>query len=439
MKASSDVLVKKWQALLEEGNLPKIQNHYRKAVTAMLLENQERELQISASHGQPQYLLEGPANASADGSGAFPNGNANLKGYDPIMIALVRRSMPNLIAFDVCGVQPMSGPTGLIFAIKSRYTSQGGTEALFNEAATAFSGAGTQAGTAPLPQADADSYKAGTGMTTRAGEILGDGDTGGNWAQMAFSIDRVSVTAKTRALKAEYSMEVQQDLKNVHGLDAENELANILTNEILTEINREVIRTIYNNAVPGAAGTTTPGVVDLDVDAGGRWAIEKFKGLMIRIEQDANAIAVATRRGRGNILMTSADVASALSIAGLLDCGSALKESLSHDGVVENTFVGVLNNRFKVFVDPYVASNTGYYVVGYKGQSAYDAGLFYCPYVPLTMVRAVGENSFQPKIGFKTRYGMVANPFSNAAGNSDGTPTWNTNVYYRKVQVDNLL
>lgn len=430
--ATSDVLVEKWQQLLEEDSLPEIRGEYRKKVTAMLLENQERELISTAAQGQQQYLLEAPANVS----GAFPNA-ANLKGYDPILIALVRRSMPNLIAFDVAGVQPMSGPTGLIFAIKSKYTSQGGTEALFDEVNTAFSGTGTQAGTLPLPQADADAYKPGTGMSTTAGEALGDG-LGTNFAQMAFSIDKVSVTAKTRALKAEYSMELQQDLKAVHGIDAEAELANILTNELLTEINREVIRTIYNNAVPGAqSGTEDAGIFDLDVDSNGRWSVERFKGLMFQIERDANMIALQTRRGRGNILMTSADVASALSIAGLLDCGSALKESLSHDGIVENTFVGILNNRFKVFVDPYVAPNVGYYVVGYKGASAYDAGLFYCPYVPLTMVRATGQDSFQPKIGFKTRYGMVANPFASSAG--DGALTWNTNVYYRKVQVSNLM
>ena len=430
--ATSDVLQKKWKDLLEAEDLPKIQNHYRKAVTAMLLENQERDLVGATSQGQSQYLMEAPANVS----GAFPAA-ANLKGYDPILIALVRRSMPNLIAFDVMGVQPMNGPTGLIFAIKSKYSTQGGTEALFNEAATAFSGTGTQAGTDPTSQADADAYKPGTGLTTTAGEALGDGG-GTNFAEMAFSIDKVSVTAKTRALKATYSMEIQQDLKAVHGLDAENELANILTNELLSEINRECIRTIYNNAVEGAqSGVTAAGTFDLDTDSNGRWAVEKWKGLMFQIERDANVIAQQTRRGRGNILITSADVASALSIAGLLDCGSSLQENLSHDGVVQNTFVGILNNRFKVFVDPYVSTSIGYYIVGYKGQSAYDCGLFYCPYVPLTMVRSVGELSFAPAIGFKTRYGMVANPFASAAG--DGALGWKTNMYYRRVTVQNIL
>jgi hypothetical protein len=445
----SDKLLEKWRPLLEHESLGSIKDPYKRAVTAVLLENQELQNRKDGSGGyavieredlNEQYLTENPTNTVGVSPNSFPN-NPNLQGYDPVLISLVRRAMPNLIAFDVLGVQPMQGPTGLIFALRSKYTSQGGAEALFNEANTNFSGAAlpAQAGVDPLPQAANNSYIGGTGLLTSDGENLGYG--GPDFAEMALSIEKVTVEAKTRALKAEYSMEIAQDLKAVHGLDAETELANILSSEILAEINREVIRTIYNNAVPGAQhNVTTPGVFDLDVDSNGRWSVEKFKGLMFQIERDANAIAKATRRGRGNIIITSSDVASALSITGLLDTAPALKDNLQVDDT-GNTFVGVLNGRFKVFIDPYVpASSNNYYVVGYRGSNAYDAGLFYCPYVPLQMVRAVGENTFQPKIGFKTRYGLVANPFATAAGDgATGQAAWNQNVYYRKVQVLNLM
>lgn len=415
-------LLEKWSPLLEDTELTSIKNSYRKRVTAKLLENQE-QFGNPESHQNLGVLNEVAANKTG----------AGVAGYDPILIGLVRRSMPNNIGFDVCGVQPMNGPTGLIFAIRSRYTAQDGTEALFNEANTAFGGTGTQTGTNPMPQADADAYKPGTGLATADGEALGN--TGAAWAEMAFSIESVSVTAKLKALKASYTNELAQDLLRLHGLDAEDELVNILSAELTTETNREVIRTIYNSAVVGCANGTAPGVFDLDLDSNGRWSVERFKGLHFQMEIEANAISQATRRGRGNIIITSADVASALSVAGLLDCGSALQDSLSHDGVVENPFVGVLNGRFKVFVDPYAPSNSGYAVVGYKGASAYDAGLFFCPYVPLVMSKTVGQDDFQPRIGFKTRYGIVANPFANPTG----VVVWNTNVYYRKFQISNLV
>lgn len=417
-------LIEKWSPLLEDKHIPAIKDSYRTKVTASLLENQEL-VGNPESNRNMGVLTETAANQS----GAFPAAT-NLKGYDPILIGLVRRSMPNNIGFDICGVQPMSGPTGLIFAIRSKYSTQGGTEALFNEANTAFSGTGTQAGTDPMPQADANAYKPGTGMSTTAKEALGN--TGGSWAEMAFSIESVAVTATARALKASYTNELAQDLQAIHGLDAEDELVNILSAELTTETNRELIRTIYNNAVVGAAGTSVAGKYDLDVDSNGRWSVERFKGLHFQLEVEANAIAQATRRGRGNIVITSADVASALSVAGLLDCGSALKDNLSYDGIVESPFVGVLNGRFKVYVDPYAPSNSGYAVVGYKGASAYDAGIFFCPYVPLTMSKTLGQDDFQPRIGFTTRYGIVANPFAAAS------LTWNTNVYYRKMQIANL-
>lgn len=423
-------LIKKWKPVLMAEGVEKIGSQHRLAVTAQLLENQVNDAKQSRNGG---LLTEA---APANQSGAFPN-NTNLKGYDPVLISLVRRAVPQLIAFDVCGVQPMSGPTGLIFAMKSKYTSQGGTEALFNEADTTFSGKGTQAGTDPLPQTDADTYKAGTGLTTAEGEALGDG-VGDDFAEMAFSIEKTVVEAKTRALKAEYTTELATDLKNIHGLDAETELVNMLTNEILAEINREVVRTIYNNAVPGAQhNVANAGTFDLDVDANGRWSVEKFKGLIFQIGRDANAIMKATRRGRGNVLITSADVASALDAAGVLDTGLGAKgpESLNIDET-ENTYAGLLHGRIKVFIDPYVPSSaTNTYVIGYKGSNAFDAGLFYCPYVPLQMVRGMDDKTMQPKIGFKTRYGLKANPFAVA----DGALTWNSNVYYRKVRVLNLL
>jgi len=432
MQQNRQDLVKKWAPILEhEGSAP-IKNNYIKEVTAVLLENQERELR--RGHEAMGELNEAaPTNAV----GAYPDTGGMAK-FDPVLISLVRRAMPQLIAYDVAGVQPMTQPTGLIFAMKSRYSTMGGTEALFNEADSDFSGTGTHAGSNPV----ASPYTAGTGLATSDGERLGQGGQGdGSFGQMAFSIEKTSVTAKTRALKAEYSIELAQDMKSVHGLDAEGELSNILSTEILAEINREVIRTIYTTAKPGAAvGTATAGTFDLDVDSNGRWSVEKFKGLMFQIEREANAIGQQTRRGRGNFIITSADVASALAMAGVLDYTPALQgnSALNIDDT-STTFAGVLNGKYKVYVDPYSAnvSANQFFVVGYKGQSAFDAGLFYCPYVPLQMVRAVDPNSFQPKIGFKTRYGLVANPFVSLDGS--GGLTADENYYYRRVKVTNLM
>jgi hypothetical protein len=426
-------LVKKWAPILEhEGSAP-IKDQYRKEVTAVLLENQERE--IRRGHEAMGELNEA-APANAVGSYGDTGGFAK---FDPVLISLVRRAMPQLIAYDVAGVQPMTQPTGLIFAMKSRYTSQGGTEALFNEADTDFAGTGTHAGSNPVT----GSPTTGTGLATSDAERLGQGGQGdGSFGQMAFSIEKRSVTAKTRALKAEYSIELAQDMKSVHGLDAEGELSNILSTEILAEINREVIRTIYRSAKVGAqVGTTTAGTFDLDVDSNGRWSVEKFKGLMFQVEREANAIAQQTRRGRGNFIICSSDVASALAMAGVLDYAPALANNLNVDES-STTFAGVLNGKYKVYVDPYSAnqSATQFMTIGYKGTSAFDAGLFYCPYVPLQMVRAVDPNSFQPKIGFKTRYGLVANPFVSLDNSSaDGDIDSNVNYYYRKVAVTNLM
>jgi hypothetical protein len=432
-------LMEKWAPVLNHDALPQIKDNYRKEVTAVLLENQEREMRKQA-----EALFEAaPANAGGTGLALGGAGAATgtVAGYDPVLISLVRRAMPQLIAYDVCGVQPMTQPTGLIFAMKSRYSTQNGTEALFNEADTGFSGDGTN---------DSDlspwtgSVTTGRGITTAAAEALGQGGVGdGSFAQMAFSIEKTSVVAKTRALKAEYSLELAQDLKAVHGLDAEGELSNILSAEILAEINREVIRTIYATAKPGAqVGTANAGTFDLDVDANGRWSVEKFKGMLFQIEREANAIAQQTRRGRGNFILCSSDVASALAMAGVLDYAPALSTGLNVDEA-STTFAGVLNGKYKVYVDPYAAnqSATQFFMVGYKGTSAFDAGLFYCPYVPLQMVRAVDPNSFQPKIGFKTRYGMVANPFVDLddSSGSQGDLTANKNYYYRKVAVTNLM
>jgi hypothetical protein len=434
---NSRELEAKWKAVLDHAKLPAIRDNQRRAVTAQLLENTVLEAQKAAeAQGGFSLLTE---DAPANQSGVFPNAT-NLKGYDPIMISLVRRAAPNLIAYDICGVQPMTGPTGLIFALKSRYSSQGGTEALFNEANTAFSGAnlaGSHTGTTP-GGSNSTNYTAGTGMLTLEGEGLG---TSGNTAipEMAFSIDKVTVTAVTRALKAEYTIEIAQDLKAVHGLDAEAELANILSSEILTEINREVIRTIGFAASNGAQhNVATAGTFDLDVDSNGRWSKERWQGLIFQIERDANAIAKATRRGKGNVLLTSSDVASALALSGQLDYTPAMeqKTQLQSDDTGP-TFVGILNGRYRVYIDPYVpAASSDFVIVGYKGQSPYDAGLFYCPYVPLQMMRATDPGSFQPKIGFKTRYGMKANPFATSAG--DGAISFATNVYYRKFVVANL-
>ena len=421
-------LQEKWQPVLEHNDLPEINDSYRKAVTTVILENQEKALREDRG-----FLGEAaPTNATGN----------SVDNWDPIMISLVRRSMPNLIAYDVAGVQPMTGPTGLIFAMRSRYTNQTGTEAMFNEADTDFSGAGTQAGTNPsvLNDSTPGTYTTGAGMATATAEALGD-SAGNSFAEMAFSIEKQTVTAKSRALKAEYTMELAQDLKAIHGLDAETELANILSAEILAEINREVIRTIYTVAKPGAQiDTATAGTFDMDVDSNGRWSVEKFKGLMFQVERDANAIAQQTRRGKGNTIICSSDVASALQMAGVLDYTPALNNNLSVDDA-GNTFAGVLNGRYKVYIDPYSANNAAsqYYTVGYKGTSPYDAGLFYCPYVPLQMVRAVGENTFQPKIGFKTRYGMTANPFAEGTTAGGGALTANANNYYRRVKVTNIM
>jgi len=435
-------LQEKWQPVLEHPDLPKIEDAYKRAVTTVILENQEKSVREDRS-----FMAEAaPANATG----------SSVDNWDPVLISLVRRAMPNLIAYDICGVQPMSGPTGLIFAMKSRFGSQAGAEALFNEADSDFSGrdaAGdtgspdAQSGTNPATLNDSPSagtYTTGIGMTTAQAETLGDGSD--EFAEMAFSIDKVTVTAKSRALKAEYTMELAQDLKAIHGLDAETELANILSSEILAEINREVVRTIYSHAKAGAqVNTTTAGIFDLDTDSNGRWSVEKFKGLLYQLERDANAIGQLTRRGKGNIIICSADVASALQMAGVLDYAPALNSNLNVDDT-GNTFAGVLNGKFKVYVDPYAAniSASQYYVIGYKGTSPYDSGLFYCPYVPLQMVRAVGQDSFQPKIGFKTRYGMVQNPFAHSGGdgaldNSGAVAAGSQNLYYRRVKVTNIM
>jgi len=439
---------KKWQPVLEHPDLPQIKDSYRRAVTSVILENQER-----AAKEDSAFLSEAaPTNATSA---------TGVQNWDPILISLVRRAMPNLIAYDIAGVQPMTGPTGLIFAMRSRYTSQSGNEAMFDEADTDFSGrnaAGSavdgystsaNSGTNPGALNDSPSagtYTTGTAMTTAAAEALGDAD-GNAFAEMAFSIEKSTVTAKSRALKAEYTMELAQDLKAIHGLDAETELANILSAEILAEINREVVRTVYTNAEKGAAtNTTTAGIFDLDTDSNGRWSVERFKGLMFQLERDANRIAQRTRRGKGNMIICSADVASALQMAGVLDYTPALNNNLNVDDT-GNTFAGVLNGRFKVYIDPYSANSsaTQYYVVGYKGTSPYDAGMFYCPYVPLQMVRAVGQDTFQPKIGFKTRYGLIANPFAETGAQSgiatavDNAGSANANRYYQRVKVTNLM
>jgi len=420
-------LVEKWSPILNHESAPKIRDNYRKEVTAVLLENQEKEMAA-----QREALFEA-APANAVGSYGDTNGFAK---FDPVLISLVRRAMPQMIAYDVCGVQPMTQPTGLIFAMKSRYATQSGTEALFNEADSSYSGTGTQT----TPYDFGGSETNGSGLATADGERLGQGGTGdGSFGAMAFSIEKTSVTAKTRALKAEYTIELAQDLKSVHGLDAEGELSNILSTEILAEINREVLRTIYTTAKAGAqVGTTTAGTFDLDTDSNGRWSVEKFKGLLFQIERDANAIAQQTRRGKGNFIICSSDVASALAMAGVLDYAPALSTNLNVDES-STTFAGVLNGRYKVYVDPFSAnqSNTQFFTVGYKGTSAFDAGLFYCPYVPLQLVRAVDPTTFQPKIGFKTRYGMVANPFVSLDGS--GGLTANENYYYRRVAVTNLM
>jgi len=470
----SEHLQEKWAPLLNHEGCDKISDPHRRAVTAVLLENQEKFMREQSAFSESGMLNEAPTNAA--GNGGFTGSAAAAgptAGFDPVLISLIRRSMPNLVAYDLAGVQPMSGPTGLIFAMRSRYTNQSGTESFFNEPDSAFSGqdagndltngfsdvtAGmgttSQSGSNPsilnpVGSATSTAYDVGQGMRTDDAEGL-DGSAGNAFNQMAFSIEKVTVTAKSRALKAEYSLELAQDLKAIHGLNAEAELANILSTEILAEINREVIRTIYKVAEQGAVeNTATAGVFDLDVDSNGRWSVEKFKGLLFQIERDANRIAQRTRRGKGNIILCSADVASALTMAGVLDYTPALNANLNVDDS-GNTFAGILQGKYRVYIDPYasnLAANNGglaqgsnqYYVVGYKGSSPYDAGVFYCPYVPLQMVRAVGENSFQPKIGFKTRYGLVANPFAEGTEQGLGRLQVNKNRYYRRVAVKNIM
>ena len=441
---TSDKLLEKWQPILDSEDAPKLVDRHRKAVTATVLENTEKALAEERNH-QGFQLNEVAAN----------NVSSNIDNWDPILIGLVRRAMPNLLAYDICGVQPMTGPTGLIFAMKSKFTTQGGAEALFNEADTDFSGAGTQGGgssslvgdinppgTTGESSADSgsdtveDAFGLGSGMSTDAAEALGDGG-GTNFAEMAFSIDKTTVTAKSRALKAEYTMELAQDLKAIHGLDAEAELANILSAEILAEINREVVRTINSRAKLGSrqADITTDGTFDVNADSDGRWSVEKYKGLLVQLMREANVIAKETRRGKGNFLMCSSDVAAALAASGMLDYTPAIQgnANLSVDDT-GSTFAGTISGGMKVYIDPY--ANIDYVNVGYKGPNPYDAGLFYCPYVPLTMVRAVGENSFQPKIGFKTRYGMIANPYADQTG---GIGAVRTNQYYRITKITNIL
>ena len=466
----SEALQEKWAPLLNHDGCEEIKDSHRRAVTAVLLENQEKFLREQSAFSQGQsFLTETPTNAAnAAGAGGGFSGSAAdggpVAGFDPVLISLIRRAMPNLVAYDLAGVQPMSGPTGLIFAMRSRYNGQAGDETFFDEVDTAFSGQddgldltagqtapnvgmgttsqnGTNPGLLnPTASATQTDYNVGQGMKTGDAENLGNG-SGNQFNEMAFSIEKVLVEAKSRALKAEYSLELAQELKAIPGLNSAAELANILSTEILAEINREVIRTIYKTAEQGAAtNTATQGVFDIDIYSNGRWSVEKFKGLLFQIERDANAIAQRTRRGKGNVIMCSADVASALSMAGVLDYTPALNANLNVDDT-GNTFAGVLLGKFRFYIDPYAANVAAqqYYVAGYKGSSPYDAGLFYCPYVPLQMVRAVGETTFQPKIGFKTRYGLVANPFAEGLTKGLGALTTNSNRYYRRVQVKNLM
>jgi Major capsid protein Gp23 len=443
-------LIKKWGPVLEHEELAPIRDIHRRNVVAQLLENTEREGRVAGAHGNYNLLAEAmtsslPVNKMAASSSTA--GDGAIDTFDPVMINLVRRAMPNLIPYDVCGVQAMTGPTGLIFAMRSRYTNQAGDEAFYNEPNTSFSsvvgGNNTlgqlHVGTVPNTAYNGNTYNTGSAMSRAQGEALGT-EANVAFPQMAFSIEKVTVTANTRALKAEYTMELAQDLKAVHGLDAETELSNILSAEIIAEINREVIRTINLTSKVGAQGstTTTAGVFDLDTDSNGRWSVEKFKGLMFHLDREANVIAKETRRGKGNILICSADVASALQMAGVLDYTPALNGNNLQVDDTGNTFAGILNGRYKVFIDPY-AIGGNYFTLGYRGSNAFDAGLFYCPYVPLQMVRAVDQDSFQPKIGFKTRYGMVANPFAGGTSAQNGVLTVDSNVYYRRVQVTNIL
>ena len=480
---NAEKIMEKWAPLLDAEGVDPIKDAHRRSVTAVLLENQEKFLaeQSAFENGTSMLTEAAPTNSgnAVGASGGFSGGQAAdagpVAGFDPVLISLIRRSMPNLVAYELAGVQPMNGPTGLIFAMRSRFTNQSGDEAFFNEPESAFSAnkagtnigqatqgdytqgvdddgtvgfgsTGTQRGTNPaiLENNASDAvqaqYSVGQGMATGDSEALGDG-VNGDFNEMAFSIEKVTVTAKSRALKAEYSLELAQDLKAIHGLNAEAELANILSSEILAEINREVIRTIYKTAEAGSqVNVANNGFFNLDVDSNGRWSVEKFKGLLFNIERDANRIAQRTRRGKGNIILTSADVASALTMAGVLDYTPALNANLQVDDT-GNTFAGTINGKYRVYIDPFSANSAQnqYYVVGYKGTSPYDAGLFYCPYVPLQMVRAVGENSFQPKIGFKTRYGLVSNPFAEGTAQGLGRITSNSNRYYQRTVVQNLM
>ena len=431
MALLNEELQTKWSPVLDHPELAKITDPYKKAVTAIVLENQQNAMDSD----RQSMMNEGTAGNLA----------AGISNFDPILISLVRRALPNLIAYDVAGVQPMTGPTGLIFALRSRYGDQSGSEAFYNEANTIFSGIIGNSGASGTANSPVGAngpvantvFDSGTGMSTAAGETLDAA-----FAQMSITIDKVTVSAKTRALKAEYSLEMAQDLKAIHGLDAETELSNVLSTEILAEMNREVIRTIYTVAKAGAQfGTVTSGVFDLDTDSNGRWSVERFKGLIYHIEREANQIAKATRRGKGNILIVSSDVASALAMAGVLQYTPALSADLQVDDT-GNTFAGLLHGRIKVYIDPYFggsANNLELCTVGYKGTSPYDSGLFYCPYVPLQMVRAVDPGTFQPKIGFKTRYGLVANPFAEGLTQGSGQLNARTNNYYRIFAVKNLM
>lgn len=424
MSLNRQQIVEKWAPVLDHPSLPKITDAYRRETTAIILENQETSNQQERATSSGMGLYEtAPVNVGGPGLAQGAAGTGAVAGYDPVLISLVRRAMPQLMAYDVLGVQPLTQPTGLIFAMKSRYTSPTGDEALYNRADRTQSGAA-----------------GGVGIATTTAE-------GQTPADMAFSIEKTLVQAKSRMLRAEYSLELAQDLKSVHGLDAEAELSTILSHEILSEINREIIETLQTSAVPGCqTGTTAAGTFDLDTDSNGRWAVEKFKGLMFQIEREANIIAQQTRRGKGNFIICTSDVASALAMAGVLDYAPAISANLNVDEA-STTFAGVLNGKFKVYVDPYGggASNlsiTGanqQIVVGYKGASAFDAGMFYCPYTALQMVRAVDPLTFQPKLGFKTRYGIVANPFASVDMVAANGLNANKNVYYRRFAVTNLM
>jgi hypothetical protein len=459
MSYLAEEIQNKWKPILEHQDLPSIKDTHKRAVTAQILENTERAISEGRAAMGGGFLNEaGPTNSMVASSSTANAGAIDT--FDPVLISLVRRAMPNLMAYDICGVQPMTGPTGLIFAMRARYAGQDGTEAFYNEAqtgrsargganasnsdagytnATDVGGAANNVGTTPSANTNATNslYNFAGGIKTQLAEGLGSTSTS-LFPEMAFSIEKVSVTAKSRALKAEYSLELAQDLKAIHGLDAETELSNILSAEILAEINREVVRTVVLTAEKGASeGTTTTGVFDLDTDSNGRWSVEKFKGLMFQLEREANQIAKGTRRGKGNIVICSSDVASALQMAGVLDYAPALNSNNLNVDDTGNTFAGVLNGRLRVYIDPYAGSQ--YLVVGYKGSSAFDAGLFYCPYVPLQMVRAVNPDTFQPKIGFKTRYGMVANPFAEGVTEGAGRLVEDSNKYYRRVIINNLM